>query len=103
MTGGRCSEVDLVLKLLGRDLVRSLLTGGRYSEVVVNTGLTVPLKEEKYFFYLDYMDITFVAAFLCQVSSISISTWKGKRLTSFFKNPFPFIFKFLNMTIYYQS
>ena len=41
MTGGRCSEVDLVLKLLGRVLEWSLLTGGRYSEVVVNTGLTV--------------------------------------------------------------
>ena len=41
MTGGRCSEVDLVLKLLGRDLEWSLLTGGRYSEVVVSTGLTV--------------------------------------------------------------
>jgi hypothetical protein len=41
LTGGRCSEVDLVLKLLGRDLEWSLLTGGRYSEVVVNTGLTV--------------------------------------------------------------
>ncbi len=41
MTGGRCSEVDLVLKLLGRDLGWSLLTGGRYSKVVVNTGLTV--------------------------------------------------------------
>ncbi len=41
MTGGRCSEVDLVLKLLGRDLERPLLTGGCYSEVVVNTGLTV--------------------------------------------------------------
>jgi len=41
LTGGRCSEVDLVLKLLGRVLEWSLLTGGRYSEVVVNTGLTV--------------------------------------------------------------
>jgi hypothetical protein len=43
LTGGRCSEVDLVLKLLGRDLEWSLLTGGRYSEVVVSTGLTVLL------------------------------------------------------------
>jgi hypothetical protein len=41
LTGGRCSEVDLVLKLLGRDLEWPLLTGGRYSEVVVSTGLTV--------------------------------------------------------------
>ncbi len=41
MTGGRCSEVDLVLELLGRDIEWSLLTGGHYSEVVVNTGLTV--------------------------------------------------------------
>ena len=41
LTGGRCSEVDLVLKMLGRDLEWSLLTGGRYSEVVVNTCLTV--------------------------------------------------------------
>ncbi len=39
--GGRCSEVVLVLILLGRDLGWWLLTGGRYSEVVVNTGLTV--------------------------------------------------------------
>jgi hypothetical protein len=41
LTGGRCSEVDLVPKLLGRDLGRSLLTGGCYSEVVVSTSLTV--------------------------------------------------------------
>ncbi len=41
MTGGRCSEVVLGLNLLGRVLGWSLLTGGRYSEVVVNTGLTV--------------------------------------------------------------
>jgi hypothetical protein len=41
LTGGRCSEVVLALKLLGRDLGWSLLTGGRYSEVVVNTSLTV--------------------------------------------------------------
>jgi hypothetical protein len=41
LTCGRCSEVVLVLKLLGRDLGWSLLTGGRYSEVVVSTGLTV--------------------------------------------------------------
>ncbi len=33
----------LMLKLLGRVLEWSLLTGGRYSEVVVNTGLTVPV------------------------------------------------------------
>ena len=39
--GGHCSEVVLVLKLLGWDLECSLLTGGRYSEVVVRTGLTV--------------------------------------------------------------
>ena len=44
LTGGRCSEVDLVHKLLGRDLEWSLLTGGRYSEVVVSTGLTVVLE-----------------------------------------------------------
>ena len=31
LTGGRCSGVVLVLKLLGRDLGWSLLTGGRYS------------------------------------------------------------------------
>ncbi len=41
LTGGRCSEVVLVLKLLGQDLGLSLLRGGRYSEVVVSTGLTV--------------------------------------------------------------
>ena len=41
MTIGRYSEVDLVLKLLGRDLEWSLLTGGRYSEVVISSGLTV--------------------------------------------------------------
>ncbi len=41
LTSGRCSEVNLVLKLLGRVLEWSLLTGGRYLEVVVNTGLTV--------------------------------------------------------------
>ena len=41
MTGGRCSEVDLVLKLLGRYIGWLLLTGGRYSEVVVSAGLTV--------------------------------------------------------------
>jgi len=33
--------VDLVLKLRRRYFVWSLLTGGRYSVVVVNTGLTV--------------------------------------------------------------
>ncbi len=43
LTGGNCSEVALVLKLLGRDLDRPLLTGGCYSEVVVKTCLTVPL------------------------------------------------------------
>jgi len=41
LTGGRCSEVALVQSLLGRVLGWSLLTGGRYSEVVVSTGLTV--------------------------------------------------------------
>jgi len=41
LTGGRFSEEDLALKLLGWDVERSLLTGGRYSEVVVRTGLTV--------------------------------------------------------------
>jgi len=46
VAAGRCSEVDLVLKLLGRDLEWSLLTGGRYSEVVVNTGLTVFAKSK---------------------------------------------------------
>jgi hypothetical protein len=45
LTGGRCSEVDLALKLLGRDLGWSLLTGGRYLEVVVCTGLTVLLSK----------------------------------------------------------
>ncbi len=44
LTGGRCSEVNLVLKLLGQDLGWLFLTGGRYSEVVVSTGLTVPQK-----------------------------------------------------------
>ncbi len=41
IVGGRCSEVVLVLNLLGQVLGWSLLAGGRYSEVVVNTGLTV--------------------------------------------------------------
>ena len=42
LTGGRCSKVDLALRLLGQDLEWSLLTGCRYLEVVVNnTGLTV--------------------------------------------------------------
>jgi len=41
LTGGCCSEVDLVLKLFGRDLGWSLLAGGCYSEVVVSSGLTV--------------------------------------------------------------
>jgi hypothetical protein len=41
LTGGCCSEVDLVLKLFGRDLGLSLLTGGRYSEVVVSSDLIV--------------------------------------------------------------
>jgi hypothetical protein len=40
LTGGCCSEVVLVLNLLGRDLGWSLLTGGCCSEVVVSTGLT---------------------------------------------------------------
>ena len=39
---GRCLEVVSVLKLLVQDSGWSLLTGGCYSEVVVNTGLTVP-------------------------------------------------------------
>jgi len=42
--GGWSLEVfqsKLVLKLVRPDLVWSLLTGGRYSEVVINTGLTV--------------------------------------------------------------
>ncbi len=43
LTGGHCLEVALVLILFGRDLVWSLWTGGRYSEVVVSTGLTVQL------------------------------------------------------------
>ena len=34
-------QSKLVLKLVWPDLVWSLLTGGRYSEVVINTGLTV--------------------------------------------------------------
>jgi hypothetical protein len=41
MTGGRYSGVNLDLILVGPDSGRSLLTGGRYSEVAVNTGLTV--------------------------------------------------------------
>ncbi len=41
LTRGRCSEVVLTLKLLGRDLGLLFLTGGRYLEVVVSTGLTV--------------------------------------------------------------
>jgi len=40
LTGDCCSEVVLVLKLLGQDLGWSLLTGGRYLEVVASTGLT---------------------------------------------------------------
>jgi len=40
---GQSYEVYLVLKLLGWDLEWSLLTGGHYSEVVVNTDLTVIL------------------------------------------------------------
>jgi hypothetical protein len=38
---GHCSEINLGLKLLGPDLDLSLLTGGCYLEVVVNTYLTV--------------------------------------------------------------
>ena len=39
MVAGRSWQmVTLVLNLLGRDLGWSQLTGGRYSEVVVNTG-----------------------------------------------------------------
>jgi len=41
LTGGRCSEVTLGLKVVGWDLEWSLLTGGRCSEMVANTGLTV--------------------------------------------------------------
>ena len=40
LTGGCCSEVDLVLILLGLDSGWSLLTGGSYSEVI-SSGLTV--------------------------------------------------------------
>ncbi len=40
-TGGHCSELVLLLKLLWWDFGWSLLTGGRYLEVLVNTGLTV--------------------------------------------------------------
>jgi hypothetical protein len=55
LTGGCCSEVDLVLKLLGQDLGWSLLTGGRYSEVVVSTSLTVfQIILFKGFFHLSY-------------------------------------------------
>ncbi len=61
MTGGRCSEVDLVLKLLRRDLEWSLSTGGCCSEVVVSTGLNV--KE----FYLR----TFLPKNLINVSGLS--------------------------------
>ena len=41
MTGGRYSEVKLELILAGPDRGWPLLTGGRCSEVVVSTGLTV--------------------------------------------------------------
>ncbi len=41
LAGGCWPELDSLLKLLGRDSEWSLLIGGRYSEVVVNTGLTV--------------------------------------------------------------
>jgi len=41
LTGVHCSEVALVLKLLGRDLGRLLLSGGCYLGVDVNTGLAV--------------------------------------------------------------
>ncbi len=44
---GHCSEVALVLIMLGRDLGWSLLTGGCYSELVVNTSLTVLLSNGK--------------------------------------------------------
>jgi hypothetical protein len=43
LTGGRYSQVNLAQILNGPDRGRSLLTGGRCSEVFVNTGLTVPL------------------------------------------------------------
>jgi hypothetical protein len=51
LTGSRYLGVVLVLKLLERDLGWSLLTGGRYSEVDISTGLTV-LKIEEGKFYL---------------------------------------------------
>jgi len=38
--GGRFSGVTLILKLLGRDLGWSLLTGDFYSKVVVRAGMT---------------------------------------------------------------
>ncbi len=41
LRGGRYSGVNLDLILVGPDGIWSLLTGGRCSEVVVNTGLTV--------------------------------------------------------------
>ncbi len=42
LTGGSCTGVDLELNLLGRgDIEWSLLTGSRYSEFFVSTGLIV--------------------------------------------------------------
>ena len=41
LAGGRCLEVDLALTLFGRNLAWSMSTVGRYSRVVVITGLTV--------------------------------------------------------------
>ena len=64
LTGGRCSGVDLVLKMLGRDLEWSLLTGGCYSEVVVSTGLTVLPKTVKWLFTASKLDRDFLHRFL---------------------------------------
>ncbi len=44
LTGGRCSVVALCYTNWKRDL--KVVTSGRYSEVVVNSGLTVCLKNE---------------------------------------------------------
>jgi hypothetical protein len=43
VTGGPYSEVIFVLILVGPDSGWSLLSGGRCSEVVVRSGLTVPV------------------------------------------------------------
>ncbi len=42
LTGGRYSEVDIVLKLVWGGQDWSLLTGGHYSEVVVSTSRVGP-------------------------------------------------------------